>query len=326
MKKRILSVIISCCMLLTIFAIPVAAQDTKVMVVLGDSISTGYGLDGYSATPAPNAKGSFANIVCGASGMTAMNLAVDGLTSTQLLAGVQGLDDAQKAAIGAASAISVTIGGNDLIGALYTAMGTAMGSADKDAIIKAITAAANGDTAAAASLTAAISAVKENAAGVATAFAANLTGIITNLRALNKTAPILVQTIANPYSKLTDAALVGAIDTGVTALNTAIKAGETTGAYKVIDVYSAFQASTDVLTNATNPATPLDPHPNASGHAVIASLYTTLLVPPTATTPAATGVDTSAPSPLLVTASSIIVLLVAAFIAFTVVKKNAKAK
>lgn len=321
MKKRIISLILSCCMLLTIFAIPVAAQDSKTMVVIGDSISTGYGLEGYSATPAPNAKGSFANIISTTTGMAALNLAVDGLTSSQLLAALTTADDAQKAALGTASAISITIGGNDLIGALYTAMGTAIYSTDKNEITKAMVAAANGDTVRAANLATAIEEVTKNATVMATSFAANLTNIITILRTVNPTAPILVQTIANPYAKLPDVALVSAVDTGVSALNTVIKSGEATGAYKVVDVYTAFKNSTETLTNATSPTTPLDPHPNAAGHVVIAKLYAAL-VAPTPTAPPSTGVESQIPT--LVSLITLSTLLFA--IAFVIKKKSAQAK
>lgn len=252
-------------------------------VALGDSISTGYGLAGYtppSLTAPAYASESFVELLKTNNQFIGTNLALDGLTSAQLAAATNPnlLNGTQKAILQNASMISVTIGGNDLLGAFYTAMANAMSITvtpeTMPAIMAAIIAGASGipgTETQARQLFMAISSVVGNMTTIVGNFGTQLTTIITNLKTINPTAVIVLQTIANPYKDVPNQSISGFLSQALDPFNTAITNGAMAG-YMVADVSAAFEASAEVLTNATNPQMPLDPHPNAAGHKVIADL------------------------------------------------------
>lgn len=82
------------------------------LVVLGDSIATGYGLDGYSAGDNSSAQGSFANRL-GALYPEYDNFARDGLTTEGLLSMTE--DGSLSEALSGADTVVLSIGGNDLL-------------------------------------------------------------------------------------------------------------------------------------------------------------------------------------------------------------------
>lgn len=273
MKKRIASFLLALCTLCTLMTVPAAAK-TNTLVALGDSISTGYGLEGYTPTPMPYAQDSFVNLLAAEVGYTPVNLAVDGLTAEKLAAGLQSMSPEASAAISSATVISLTVGGNDLLQPLYLAIATAF-SLDPTSptlvtdIQQAVSAAiASGDPVELAKIQGALQALGGELGGIATSYGTNLLTIITALKTANPAATIIVQTIANPYRDIDG--LSDSLDAGVQALNGVILQGSATGAYLVADVYTVFQQSEEILTNATSPETPLDPHPNQAGHALIA--------------------------------------------------------
>ena len=108
--KLLTVALLICAMGLT--ALPISAQNDAVdsLVVLGDSISTGYGLNGELYTRA-----SYSNLVASALGLSAgngyINYAVDGYTSAQIL---QKAKDNQATVV-AADLIIMTNGGNDVL-------------------------------------------------------------------------------------------------------------------------------------------------------------------------------------------------------------------
>lgn len=255
------------------FSLPTSAKENqKNLVALGDSISTGYGLDGYR--PGVGASGSYVEILKNSLNYTTTNFAVDGLTSSQLALATNPatIPEMQKKILKNTSIISITIGGNDLLNSLYTAMGLQMGTTDITLIQAAIVAGASGSITEAFQLKLAILSVAGNLKTLNDNFATQLTTIIGNLKTINPTATIVVQTIANPYKDIPNDVLVEALDTGVNALNSVIKAGASPVTYQFADVYETFKNSEEILTNATNPNMPLDPHPNAAGHRIIANL------------------------------------------------------
>lgn len=114
--KKILSVVLICAIAIPLLTLTVSAQETaerraiKSMVVFGDSISTGYGLDGSYDTRA-----SYANLVAQALGLNYgngyANYAVDGYTSEDIYKMAQ----FQSASVATADLILVTCGGNDIL-------------------------------------------------------------------------------------------------------------------------------------------------------------------------------------------------------------------
>ena len=110
MRRRIFATLLSLCLVLGLLPTAAFAQDTISYVALGDSITTGYKLDD------PDAE-SFAAIIAAENGYELTNLAAEGATSADLLDVIQ--NEANAATLENADLITITIGGNDLMGALY---------------------------------------------------------------------------------------------------------------------------------------------------------------------------------------------------------------
>ena len=111
MRKRILSTLLALCLALSLLPASALAAggEQKSYVALGDSITTGYGLDEAQ---------SFAEQIAEQEGYTLNDsLASDGATSTDLLEVVK--SEANADTLKNADLITVTIGGNDLMDALY---------------------------------------------------------------------------------------------------------------------------------------------------------------------------------------------------------------
>lgn len=127
MKRRLLSVLLSLCLMLGLLPTAAFAQG-EVYVALGDSISTGYGLTDSDAC--------FTRQIAASKSYALKSHAVDGATSSTLLAKLS--DPAVAADVASADVITITIGGNDLMGALYLYLanqynetnGTALSAAD----------------------------------------------------------------------------------------------------------------------------------------------------------------------------------------------------
>ena len=105
MRRRFLSVLLSLCLVLSLLPTAAFAQG-KSYVALGDSITTGDGLAGSEQ--------AFPEIVAEETGYDLTNLAVSGATSQDLLETLS--DDRASDAVEGADLITITIGGNDLMG------------------------------------------------------------------------------------------------------------------------------------------------------------------------------------------------------------------
>ena len=90
-------------------AIPASAAGSSPenVLILGDSIASGYGLD-------ENEK-NYGDIIADYYGCPVTNFAVPGITTNDLLTAVKGMNDTQKAALAKADVIIISIGGNDMI-------------------------------------------------------------------------------------------------------------------------------------------------------------------------------------------------------------------
>ena len=110
MRKRMLAVLLSIVMVLGMLPVTASAGEGEnpVYLALGDSITTGYAPGGKVDVP-------FADRVAEAQGYELTNLAEDGETSASLLTKLtSGAIDVTNTDL-----ITITIGGNDLMGALY---------------------------------------------------------------------------------------------------------------------------------------------------------------------------------------------------------------
>ena len=287
MRKRILSMLLALCLALSLLPASALAAggEQKSYVALGDSITTGYGLDEAQ---------SFAEQIAEQEGYTLNDsLASDGATSTDLLEVVK--SEANADTLKNADLITITIGGNDLMNALYAYLAEEYNNKQnsdtsitaKD--VKASLAGTLSEIPQVAMLSFAASKIPDfpNSTAANTAlstFATNFSSIISAIKAANSTAQLIVVNQYNPYGHLTTGTGVlsldlSAIDTAVRALNTVISSSAESAGYTVADVYTKFKEAERNPCNASVslPSINLDFHPNAAGHSLIASTISALL-------------------------------------------------
>ena len=287
MKRRVLSVLLSLCLVLSLLPTAAFAQG-KSYVALGDSITTGYGL-----TDEEN--DSFAALVANENGYELTNLAQDGATSGDLLEVVQ--DEENSDILQNADLITITIGGNDLMGALYQYLADAYNAANDTDIsandVQDALAGTSSEINQTTMLTFAAGVITDFAdSDAATAalqnFGSNLAQIISAIKSANQDVTIIVANQYNPYSYAAKEAIEvaaffaptveAAFEAGVKALNEVI--GASTAYYEVADVYTAFKGAADNPCNAYFISTTdmdLDFHPNAYGHELMAEVIGGLL-------------------------------------------------
>ena len=269
MRKRIIGLLSLLLLCFGVLPVRAFAAEQPSYVALGDSISAGYGL-GENERPFPE-------LLAESKGYALTDLSSnDGMTSAKLLDTLAGSKASQ--AIASADVITITVGGNDLMNALYEyladAPGVSMSAEDireglENGTIDAVTLMGLmmqlGDFPASPQASAAL-----------TTLGANLSSALEQIKALNPDVTCIIANQYNPYGHIEgDAAesIVQTFDTGVRALNQAINAAAATSDVKVADVYSAFKVSEEDPCNAAFTSISdfnLDFHPNAYGHQLIA--------------------------------------------------------
>ena len=244
-----------------------AAASYENIVILGDSISSGYllgaGESGYYDIIGECAEG------------TVTNYAVAGHTTTDLLGVIA--DSSKQTAIKNADLICISIGGNDLMQPAKSVLESKMqaGETLTDAI-KRLAKEGKADELIAA-LTKALRTPKSTAI-------ANYTTIEETIRALNPDTKIVMQTLYNPFEvsqEMLDAqnlsddnkknydSLMNYINGQEKFLNDAMKKLETVS---VADVAAAYTGAGWLYTRFTSVDHRGDIHPNAMGHALIAAV------------------------------------------------------
>lgn len=266
---------------------PVAATSsthTKRYVALGDSISSGYGLE-YETE-------KFTQQVANANDFSLTSLAQNGETSGTLL---ERLDDpAVTSVVAQADIITITIGGNDLLNALYGYLAEQYDEchADKPTTVEEMKSAIMGGDASMLAFALGVVQGFSNSEQEQTAlsqFTSNLTQVVGQIQAENPEGWVVLANQYNPYSylvkELSKYPLIGAgarsisqvFEVGVRGLNTAISSvGEQMGC-TVVDVYAVFEDAQENPCNADFSAVMklnLDFHPNAYGHSLIAQAVT----------------------------------------------------
>lgn len=294
--KKTAAVLAAVALLLTGTA-SIYAQTPANLMVLGDSIATGYGLEGYTAGKNDSAAGSFANMLYAdmkkGGCKTYNNYAVDGMTAQAL---VEHLGSVASPEIineeGSRNVIVLSIGGNDLLNPLYGAIGKAIESQKSTLELMGVTVDTSTPEATMATLNSAVAADKtgtvlsalqvlaatpENWANVVAAtgtFDTDFDSIAKALYANDPNAEIYVLTVYNPFESVPGLEMLSAAsDSVITSLNAVItkRAAEYNAAGKrmtVVDVNSAFKGKAPLLTNMSR----LDIHPNAAGHQLISQL------------------------------------------------------
>ena len=289
MRKRILSTLLALCLALSLLPASALAAggEQKSYVALGDSITTGYGLAEKEA--------GFARQVADSNGYTLTNLAKDGATSTDLLEVVK--SEANADTLKNADLITVTIGGNDLMDALYAYLAEEYNNkqnSDTSITAEDVKASLAGEEGAVVEqitmLRFAISNISNFQSSSIAKSAYDTLGdtfveIIGTIRSINENAQLIVVNQYNPYSRLTTgtsgldlSSVISAFDSAVQALNEGISLGEEIAGYTVADVYTKFKEAENNPCNASvSPSINLDFHPNATGHSLIASTISGLL-------------------------------------------------
>lgn len=234
------------------------------LVVLGDSIASGYGLAEYTAGNNYSAPLSFGNLL-GAEFESYRNYAVDGRTSAQLLYSLENPSEELAGSLVRADRVVISIGGNDFLKPMISAVkSAALGDYElMGAIIggefKAEMLGEYSDRV----LTAALDAAR----GVdVSAIADNIEKCAEAVRGFNPDAEIVLLTVYDPFSgSVLLSAASGAAEEKLPELNGRIAAID---GVKVADVYDAFKGSAAEFTNINR----LDIHPNAEGHGRIYEL------------------------------------------------------
>lgn len=283
MKKRILATLLCLCMVLCMIPLSASAEEVetpKNYVALGDSIPAGYGVEEGEAFP---------EMLAANCGYTLVNLAEDGATVGDLGATIK----ENLTTIASADIITITVGGNDLMNALYSYFAVKYNEGkEPDAQLTAEQIQqklAEGDIGLLGNLLVYLGGFSQSdeAKLALQTYSNTMIETIASIKTVNSTASIILINQYNPYSYLakqlegTDfgayaIALKNGFESGVTALNTVINTmPDLTKACTVADVYSAFATAEENPCNAyftSVDSYTLDFHPNAYGHSLIAKV------------------------------------------------------
>lgn len=262
-----------------------ASAEGGSLVVLGDSITSGYGLDGYTAGDNTSAADSFANRLA-AGYQDYSNFAVDGRTSAELLTA---LDDSDvSAALAGADTIVISIGGNDFLQPMITALMTAA-MQDPD-IMNLMSSGADVSEDDYAELFQKLAeTVLEAAKTVDTsAVVENITEIFAKLGNAAPEAQAIILTVYDPFEGVTGMEMFDVVAREKLAeLNSGITETATAYGADVVDVFAAFKGHALDYTNIAS----MDIHPNRDGHAVIYSMLSDIAEATSVPASGATGSD-----------------------------------
>lgn len=285
MKKRLLALLLA----LSLLPVRAAAEETGTYLVLGDSISTGYGLG--------EEEPSFVDLVARERGYTVLSHAVDGNTARGILAQFE--SGALDGDIAAADFITITVGGNDMMGLLYQETAALYNSTHDTPIdpkdITQMLARPPYDMTDLLLIGYALTVLEGNEErGVIPlmeseafeealeAFRQDLSAITAYIRQRNTAAHIVLTTQYHPYGDFSGDAfgiLGRSIGQGARRLREAVMDHAEGAGYLAADVYAAFEEEDAQLCNAAPEPLELDFHPNAAGHALIAGTILALELP-----------------------------------------------
>lgn len=292
MRKRIISLCLA--LVLCLAMLPVNAMAaTPIYLALGDSITTGY----KPGTPPGTVDSPFAERIATEQVYDLQLSAVDGQTSEELKEKLTNFesDPILSSALPNAELVTITIGGNDLMNALYDFLVEKYNDAnpgqtiDRDDLMAAFLEPQKNPMV----LVSIISYVpqfsgspQENDA--LNAFGTNLSAVIGTIQQNATNATIIVANQYNPYSQITDSSaevIVNTFEKVVKQMNAKIEEVVQTQSdpnLKVADIYTAFQKAESNPTNAAFSTSDLqnanlDIHPNQSGHDIIAQTISALL-------------------------------------------------
>ena len=286
--KRIPALFLAAATAASLMSIPAAAEDNS-LVVLGDSITSGYGLDGYTAGDNSSAADSFANQLA-ASYEEYSNFAVDGRTSGELLTALEDADI--SAALSGADTVIISIGGNDFLQPMMAALMNAF-TENRD-LMDYISGLADGttfseeadgsgmlsgfldgnDEATSAIMQIMQSVIKAANSVDVTAVVDNISDILAHVENSAPGAQVVILTVYDPFEGGMEMLDVVAREK-LAELNSGIAGAAAQNGAQVADVASAFKGNAAELTNITQG----DIHPSKAGHAAIYSLLCEMTEP-----------------------------------------------
>ena len=237
------------------------------LAVLGDSITSGYGLDGYVSGDNTSAADSFSNKLA-ADFSEYVNLAVDGRTSEELLEALDS-DENVSAAVENAAAVVISIGGNDFLNPMMTAAQTAIMS-DPD-IMQGIM---DGTVTVAEAMESNMDMINESVVSAAKQVDVQLTvnnigSIVDKVTEISPDSEIYLLTVYNPFEGEDDMEKYSeAAESILPVLNSGISDIAEQDNVHLIDAYTAFKGHALEYTNIAS----VDIHPNKAGHEVIYDL------------------------------------------------------
>lgn len=236
------------------------------MLFLGDSIATGYGLDGYNGgkenceSYANMLADKYANQLKGKCKTSMKNSAIDGQTSGELLSGLHnGIYDED---LRNSDAIIISIGGNDLLTVLWDFVSDNFNINFNDSDIENQENNLN------------FTQVIQSITSLGSKIDSNLKSFDLNLAQIAKYIKnksdgiIIIQTLYNPFDQFGQEQVKEFISHKIKALNSSIEThkNDAEAEYIVADVYSEFYGKGNELTRINS----MDIHPNQQGHKVIA--------------------------------------------------------
>lgn len=268
MKRTVkILIIIQLCALIVFPASISAFAEGGGYLALGDSISAGYNLTGGHFD-----EECFVSIFASRTGLSKTNAAVDGFTAPDVIELLR--SGKYDGSIAAAEAVTLTIGGNDMMNVLYAKMGESRGMSAEEMRYAFM----NGNISGLSSAAGILAGVRETEEfrQAMDRYISELNQITGYIRNINQNAVIIVATQYNPYASFTGmmkSKVSKPVDGCIRELNSRIIENAQAGGYRVADVYTAFEKSNENLCNASQSPIVLDFHPNANGHAVIAECF-----------------------------------------------------
>lgn len=254
--KRI-TAILSILILIIMHSISYASAKPTGLLILGDSISTGYGLDGYVKGNENREIASFSNLLSRSLGCfndnNYKNLASDGKTTDELLEAIK----ASPSTYSEYQYISVTIGGNDLLDTILPSLMTTLDDFSAEDIYggKIIGKIQNFNGELSKQIDMTINHASKN-----------IDETLKLLRQYNPDSFIVIQTVYNPFdgrdNKLFSYINERIINPSINKLNDSIKESAKKYEVYVADINSVFKGNEDKYTNINK----FDIHPSSKGH------------------------------------------------------------
>lgn len=267
--KRIITFIMALTVMASMAVTVSAASSDKpeFMLALGDSITTGYGLEDYVDGDTPYLCDSYANMIAKALGLKGgesyINKAVNGATSTDLLTLLPEIENY----LGYADLIIVTIGGNDLLQAIPL-----VASAISGKNVTSLEGAINVLTSATPAQFAALSRntdFQTKIGAVLAKYAANIASVGEIIKKNAPEARVLFLKQYNPMKNVLGFNDFGNFaDTMIASINGSMEALSSAYGFEILDAPSVINVNAAGLTNMLN----YDIHPNAAGHVELAKL------------------------------------------------------